>query len=332
MILFSIIVAVYNKEKYIAKTIDSILNQEYENYELILIDDGSIDSSYEICCNYAKNNKKVKVLHHENQGVSATRNQGLQIANGEYICFVDADDLLVPTALQDLEKILAKEKPDIVMFGMTERYEDGKEKALCPNFVGIYDRYGFFQDFHIRNENGIYGYVANKVFRRNIAIENKIQFCNKYKLSEDFYFFLKIYQQAGSFVVIDKQLYTYQKGIDDALTNYNQINYMHVIEIYDYCQKVLKECGHEEEVSYIFAIISHQIFYMIQDMILDLKNANIDQIIEIIRNEEIRTQIVIQKDNMLEKICLKLVKTKKIKRLKVLIFVLRSIRKGVKRK
>ena len=113
MILFSIIVAVYNKEKYIAKTIDSILNQEYENYELILIDDGSIDSSYEICCNYAKNNKKVKVLHHENQGVSATRNQGLQIANGEYICFVDADDLLVPTALQDLEKILAKEKPDI---------------------------------------------------------------------------------------------------------------------------------------------------------------------------------------------------------------------------
>ena len=92
--LFSIIIAVYNKEKYIGQTIESILKQKYENYELILIDDGSTDSSYEICKEYANKNKKIRFLHHKNEGVSVTRNRGLQVAKGEYVLFVDADDLL----------------------------------------------------------------------------------------------------------------------------------------------------------------------------------------------------------------------------------------------
>ena len=173
--------------------------------------------------------------------------------------------------------------------------------------------------------------MANKIFRRNMAIEADIKFCYKYKLSEDFYFFLEIYRVARRFLVIDKQLYIYRKGIEDALTNYRRINYIQVIEIYDFCQQVLKQCGHEEEVSYIFEIISDQIFYMIQDMILDLKNANMDQIIQIIKNEEIRQRIVVCKKNALETLCLGLVKAKQVKFLKIIIFILRNIRRGVKR-
>ena len=107
---------------------------------------------------------------------------------------------------------------------------------------------------------------------------------------------------------------------------------MHVIEIYDFCQKVLKECGHEEESVYIYEIISHQIFYMVQDMMLDLKNADIKQIMQITENEELRNQIVICKDNILETICLILVKRKKIRILNILIYILKGIRKGIKRK
>lgn len=330
--LFSIIIAVYNKQEYIAETIESIVGQSYENYELILIDDGSSDDSYKICCDYAKNNNKIKVLHHENQGVSITRNQGLKAAKGEYIFFVDADDLLAANALQELEIILKKEEnPDVIMFGMTESYKDGTKCVLCPKFCGKYDRYGFLKDFHQRNKKGVYGYVANKVFRRKIAIENNIEFCKKYKLSEDFYFFLQIYNESNYFVVVDDQFYIYQKDIENALTNYKRINYMHVIEIYDFCQRVLKQCGHEEEVPYIFEIISHQIFYMIQDMVLDLKNADINQINQIMQNEHIRNEIIICKDSILESVCLVLVKTKKLRILKIIIFILRSIRKGVKR-
>ena len=330
--LFSIIIAVYNKEKYIGQTIESILKQKYENYELILIDDGSTDSSYEICKEYANKNKKIRFLHHKNEGVSVTRNRGLQVAKGEYVLFVDADDLLKIGALKTLEEIIIKEKPDVIMFGMTERYEDQREKKLRPNFYGRYNQQEFFKDFHLRNQNGVYGYVANKAFRRNIVVDHEIEFCSKYKLSEDFYFFLQVYEQANSFIIIQKELYIYRKVVENALTNYKKINYMHVIEIYDFCQKVLKECGHEEESVYIYEIISHQIFYMVQDMMLDLKNADIKQIMQITENEELRNQIVICKDNILETICLILVKRKKIRILNILIYILKGIRKGIKRK
>ena len=90
----SIIVPVFNMEKYLHRCIDSILNQSYRNFELILINDGSTDTSAEICDSYKKKDKRVIVVHQENQGVSAARNKGLEICCGEWVCFVDADDYI----------------------------------------------------------------------------------------------------------------------------------------------------------------------------------------------------------------------------------------------
>ena len=93
-ILVSIIVPIYGVEKYIASCIDSILNQTYENFELILVDDGSPDKSGVICEKYAISDKRIKVFHKENGGLSDARNYGLSYANGEYVTFIDSDDLV----------------------------------------------------------------------------------------------------------------------------------------------------------------------------------------------------------------------------------------------
>lgn len=104
----SIIVPVYNAERYLHKCIDSILNQTYNDIELLLINDGSTDLSGVICDEYAQNDNRIRVLHKENSGVSATRNIGLDNITGEYVTFIDADDWIETSMLNDVyEKIKA---------------------------------------------------------------------------------------------------------------------------------------------------------------------------------------------------------------------------------
>ncbi len=122
---FSVIIPVYNVERYLKECIDSVLKQDYLNYEVILVDDGSTDSSGTICDLYAEKYKKVKVIHKKNGGLSDARNAGLSMAQGEYIIFVDSDDWIELDALNNFDKCLENTeiaKPDIVITRMTENY------------------------------------------------------------------------------------------------------------------------------------------------------------------------------------------------------------------
>lgn len=106
---FSVIVPIYNVEKYLRKCIDSILKQTYRNFELILVDDGSPDECPNICDEYAKNDKRIKVIHKENEGLVAARNTGIKEAVGDYICYVDGDDWISEVLLETvLEKAIKK--------------------------------------------------------------------------------------------------------------------------------------------------------------------------------------------------------------------------------
>ena len=118
----SIIVPVYNSEKYLDACIDSILSQSFRDFELILVDDGSKDSSAQICDEYASQDTRVRVIHKANGGVSAARNDGLDIAKGEYITFIDSDDWVEREYLETLSNY---RDYDIVFFSPRVIYEDG---------------------------------------------------------------------------------------------------------------------------------------------------------------------------------------------------------------
>ena len=131
----SIIVPIFNIEKYLSRCLDSILEQTYKNLEVILVDDGSVDNSGMIADKYARKDQRIKVIHQVNQGVSAARNTGIDLATGDYIGFVDGDDYIEPDMYEILMRIIEEQQVDIAHCGYqmvypskTEFYYNTKEK------------------------------------------------------------------------------------------------------------------------------------------------------------------------------------------------------------
>ena len=142
--LVSVIVPVYNVEKYLDKCIKSILNQKYRNIEIILVDDGSTDSSGSICDSYAKKDDRIKVIHKKNGGLSSARNTGIDEAKGEYIGFVDSDDYIDEDMYETMVKKLIDNNSDIVICSKVIEYSNGKilknnykEKLIKDNIEGL---------------------------------------------------------------------------------------------------------------------------------------------------------------------------------------------------
>ena len=129
MAMFSIIIPVYNVEKYLHECLDSVLGQIYSNYEIVLVDDGSTDLSGKICDEYSEKCNFISVVHQNNQGLSSARNVGINAAKGEYLVFLDSDDFIQKDGLEILSNIIEKENPDIIINNYYS-VEDGNPKLL----------------------------------------------------------------------------------------------------------------------------------------------------------------------------------------------------------
>lgn len=211
--LFSIIVPVYNVERYIVICIESILCQTMVDFELLLVDDGSTDHSGNICEEYASKDNRIKVLHQNNSGVSCARNLGLEKAKGQYICFVDSDDWIEPNYLDVISKQMADY--DILFVGFYFDYEDGSSVQIT---IGDWEekQVKSKEECMLRlksNATGhnIFGYTWNKVFKANVIKENKISFMNDVKYGEDELFTLACCLRAHSLKVIATPVYHYRQ-------------------------------------------------------------------------------------------------------------------------
>lgn len=175
----SIIIPVYNTEKYLRRCLDSIVAQTYKDFECILVDDGSTDASGKICDEYAAKDNRFKVFHKKNGGVSSARNLGLDNAKGEYIAFCDADDYVKENWLSEF--ILRIPICDIVVSGF--------EKTHCGKVQKkIYPYYNLSEPdllWTILEIDGTAGFLWNKCFRTEIIAKENIRFKEKYKLWED---------------------------------------------------------------------------------------------------------------------------------------------------
>ncbi|WP_427042682.1 glycosyltransferase family 2 protein [Fusobacterium sp. SB021] len=141
MLLFSIIIPIYNSEKYLKECIDSIILQSYKNYEIILIDDGSKDKSFSICENYAKKYNFIKIIHKVNEGIVIARQKGVEIAKGKYIICIDSDDFIEKNYLEKFAEVIIKTNSDIVCCGYINYYsENNKRKILIPQKKGFYNK------------------------------------------------------------------------------------------------------------------------------------------------------------------------------------------------
>lgn len=216
----SIIVTVYNIEKYVNECIDSILAQDYTDYELIIVDDGSTDSGGEICDGYSGGS--VSVIHTENRGVSAARNEGLAAANGEYILFVDGDDVMIDGALKSIMNRVQSEKADITTFHL-DAFDDATGDVIDLNYC--YDEQliktgtkAQIVNELLRHDSTAWGTGLN-IFRADFLRENALVFSDEACGVEDCCFFLQAIKTCDSVCYIPMSLIRYRMNRQGSIMN-----------------------------------------------------------------------------------------------------------------
>ena len=239
-LLVSVIIPIYNVEKYLNKCIESVVNQTYKNLEIILIDDESPDSCPEKCDEWSKKDARIKVIHKKNGGLSAARNDGMRLATGKYIGFVDSDDIISPHMIEDLMNLIVDNSSDIVCCDFSKFFEGMKVE---------YTRYSTMQSINQQEalrlllSEKITNHLCNKLFKRELFENIEFPVGRKY---EDIGVMYKLILVSNKIVICNGKYYGYtirntsitntveQKSIEDMIyltneryTRLNEINMLY---------------------------------------------------------------------------------------------------------
>ncbi len=229
--LISIVVPVYNVEKYLDQCIESIVNQTYKNLEIILVDDGSKDSSGKKCNQWSEKDKRIKVIHKENGGLSDARNVGIDCAKGEYITFIDSDDFIACEYIETLYKGIAEMDCDISICNPYYYYEEAKEKIIKRYEIKKEYIIGSALDMTIelmyqkKFDTSAWG----KLYKTQLFKKNNIHY-PKGKLYEDIATTYKVFLKAEKIIFINKNLYYYRQRSNSIMGSDFNIKEMDYIE------------------------------------------------------------------------------------------------------
>ena len=211
MPLLSVIIPIYNARTYIEKCIKSIIRQSFWDYELILVDDGSVDGSGYICDTYAEQDNRINVIHQLNQGVSAARNAGLEAASGRYVCFVDADDWIEPDLFKICIDTIESNGADILHHGMTRSiWKNGEEVSSSKKYI-ISDSVCLtkeqlgerIQDIYSSVSVHVFNYIYKRELLRNIRFDTRMPY------SEDNVFAMQVLRNTNVYYFLNNYGYHY---------------------------------------------------------------------------------------------------------------------------
>lgn len=243
--LISVIMPVYNTEKYIREAIESILNQTYNKFELLIVDDKSTDKSYDIALEYQNKDKRVKVLKNQKEkGISGAVNTGIEISKGEYITRMDSDDRSLPTRLEKQYKFLQENK-NYNACSVNLYYIDKKGKKISEK---ISKKYESPYEWLIISFDPIPN--APILYSSKIIKEKNIRFSNKYKTAEDYDFLKDYLYNGGKITLIDEALYEYRFHETSITINNYSTTYKNSLEIIDSYIKSISKLKMPKDYSY----------------------------------------------------------------------------------
>lgn len=239
--LISVIVPIYNVERYLTRCIESIINQTYKNIEIILIDDGSTDNSKYICQQYAKKDQRIQLISKKNEGVSSARNIGINLSRGKWIVFVDSDDWIDYKFCQKLYDEAIASNADIIMCGYNRIYEKKKEIINCKKDRITYNKNEYL--IKILNVQNGYGFCHMKLIKKE-CIKN-IRFDENIKVAEDALFNIKLVHNINKVSILGQALYNYVFNCNSVVRKYDEDypnNYLRaMIQMKKYILKNFKE-------------------------------------------------------------------------------------------
>ncbi|MGL4335950.1 MAG: glycosyltransferase family 2 protein [Turicibacter sp.] len=213
--MITIVVPVFNSEKYIEESINSILNQTYKNFEILIINDGSTDDTQKVLEKLYTTNRKVKVVNTKNRGVSSARNLGINLASGEFLVFMDADDRLVKNALYLINEKLSKNISELFIFGFSV-FNDNRRHNDTHLLEKLEKKPEVSNNCLLKRmlstKNNLLGYVWRAAYSVEMLKKNLILFDEHLKISEDYLFLLKSIVNAKKIIVSSDKLYEYHLG------------------------------------------------------------------------------------------------------------------------
>lgn len=252
----SVIIPVYNAEKFLPKCLDSVINQIHDNLEIICIDDGSTDNSTQILKDYAAKDPRIIIDYQQNQGVSVARNRGIELASGSYIHFLDADDWLNLSLYSDFAGVVKKGIMDIFVFNACFYFENAE--SVEPKYSFSMDVWDNWRDvnselnFDDCNNPFCSGLaVWNKIYRTDFLRLKRLEFL-KYNPFEDFLFCLQAFLQAETIKISPEAYYIYNQTNSNSLTKNYTDNVFQIFNVIDAIQSTLENLHLRNAFKYAF--------------------------------------------------------------------------------
>lgn len=260
--LVTVVLPIYNVEKYLDECIGSIVGQTYSDLEIILIDDGSTDSSPRICDDWAERDSRIRVVHKENQGQGIARNVGIEMSNGEYICFFDSDDYIELSAIEKLYALASNEKSDIVVFGLNSVDQERTLLATFPPKVAKKTYSGeevlndFFPEFLAPDPNGdgsrsfymsscLLMYSTELIKRANWKYVSEREI-----ISEDVYSLIALFKYVNKVSILPEALYNYRQNDASFSHVYRADRYEKIRFFYTECVDLARRLGYEYTIEH----------------------------------------------------------------------------------
>lgn len=256
--LVSVVLPIYNVEKYLEKCIETVVNQTYKNIEIILVDDGSPDNCPEICDRWAEKDNRIKVVHKQNAGLGMARNTGIENATGKYICFFDSDDFVAEDTVEKAYNCIKKNSAEIVCFGFSSVDSEGKllrtfvprtekevfsgnevQEEFLPNL--IYSPSGIGWNLNMSSCMAMFSMELIKKANWRFVSEREI-------LSEDVYSLIDLYKDVNKVAVLNEAFYFYRENNASLSRVYRKDRYERVKHCYEECTKLCKRLKYNDDV------------------------------------------------------------------------------------
>lgn len=237
---FSIIIPVYNCENKLHISVNSIINQSYTDWELILVNDGSTDKSLEICRRYASNDNRIIVIDQKNSGPGSARNNGIRSAKGDYVLFCDADDYLKSHALETANVYIANNDWDIIIWGYADT-KKANNMLIMNKHISSDKEFNSNLDFkssYEKLDDIAFTYpIWNKVYKKSLITRTRAVFPAKITVAEDFIFNIQIFKKAEKVLITHDLMYLYIQHSNSLTTSFNMAKLVGIEFVYTYAIK-----------------------------------------------------------------------------------------------
>lgn len=260
--MVTVVVPVYNVEKYLDRCVESIVNQTYRNLEIILVDDGSPDRCSQMCDDWALRDSRIKVIHKQNAGLGMARNTGIENATGEYICFFDSDDYVPPDTIEKAYNKIAEQRADVVVFGFSDVTPNGElissriptppktlycgeevRTKFLPDLVGADPKTGVSANLWMSTWSCLFSMKMIRDSGWRFVSEREV-------ISEDIYSLLELYQFVNRVTVLEEALYFVTENTSSLSRAYRADRFEKTRYFYERCIQLCHDCDYISEVEH----------------------------------------------------------------------------------